>query len=383
MIEENNPGKYNANVPFDFEEMPEYEALDESNDYLIFENKNLSQFGYSYTNLYNGELKNAKDGVRYDVECINNTMLLAQKAVVYENDAEEISALYPSLNINDEKPTSTLFKLAYGFNYTRTYYNIGKTAKYVPFNEITSIPTNYEPTSTFDSEKTMNYYVFYKPATEGEPLFKAGTSLYVRAPFSGSQKYNFYFIDSSNKIFMFDAHDDDTSDNVSYMRGFYIKNDVYSLAICGKYYQSYLYDTTLAMYAEDQAAYEFRRNSLNEHPIENVKYQKDKFTFTTNYDEDRFVVSRVACDKGWSIKAKNNETGEKINIKVYKGNGGFVSFVAPKGNYSYTMTYVTPYLTGTYIVSALSTVGFFTSMLAYHLYVEKKKVHLDKIYREN
>ena len=383
LIEENNPGKYQANVPFDFEEMPEYEALDESNDYLIFENKNLSQFGYSYTNLYNGQLKNAKDGVRYDVECINNTMLLVQKAVVYESDAEEISALYPSLNIDDEKPASTLFKLAYGFHYTRTYYDIGKTAKYVPFNEITSIPTNYEPTSTFDSEKTMNYYVFYKSATDGEPLFKAGTSLYVRAPFSGSQKYNFYFIDSNNKIFMFDAHDDDTSDNVSYMRGFYIKNDVYSLAICGKYYQSYLYDTTLAMYAEDQAAYEVRRNNLNEHPIENVKYQKDKFTFTTNYDEDRFVVSRVAFDKGWSIKAKNNETGEKINVKVYKGNGGFVSFVAPKGNYSYTMTYVTPYLTSTYIVSALSTIGFFTSMLAYHLYVEKKKVHLDKIYREN
>ena len=381
-IEEYNPGHYNANVPFDFEEMPEYEALDKSGEYLIFENKNLSQFGYSYTDLYNGTLKNAKDGVRYDVECINNTMLLAQKAVVYEDDAEEISALYPSLNINDEKPASSLFKLAYGAHYSRTYYDIGKTAKYVPFNEITNIPDNYAP-SNFDSEKTMNYYVFYKAAVEGEPLFTAGTALYVRAPFSGSQKYNFYFIDSNNKIFMFDAHDDDTSDNVSYMRGFYIKNDVYSLAICGKYYQSYLYDTTLAMYTETQTAYGNRRNKLNEGPIENVKYQKDKFTFDTNYSEDRFVVSRVAFDKGWSIKAKNNETGEKIKVKVYKGNGGFVSFVAPKGNYSYTMTYVTPYLTSTYVISALSTTGFFVSMLAYHLYIEKKRVHLDKIYREN
>lgn len=382
-IEDYNHGKFNANVPFDFEEVPEYEALDKSGEYLIFENKNLSQFGYSYTDLYNGTLKNAKDGVRYDVECINNTMLLAQKAVVYEDDAEEIGALYPSLNINDEKPESTLKKLYQGTDYKRTYYDMGKTAKYVPFDEITSIPDKYEATSTFDSEKTMNYYVFYKARVEGEPLFKAGTALYVRAPFSGSQKYNFYFIGSNNKIFMFDAHDDDTSDNVSYMRGFYIKNDVYSLAICGKYYQSYLYDTTLAMYTEDQSAYEARRDKLNEYPIENVKYQQDKFTFDTNYSEDRFVVSRVAFDKGWSIKAKNNETGEKINVKVYKGNGGFVSFVAPKGNYSYTMTYMTPYLTGSYIVSAFSTIGFFTSMLAYHLYIEKKKVHLDKIYREN
>jgi uncharacterized membrane protein YfhO len=95
------------------------------------------------------------------------------------------------------------------------------------------------------------------------------------------------------------------------------------------------------------------------------------------------VVSRVAYDKGWSIKAKDMDNGEKVNVKVYKGNGGFVSFVAPKGNISYTLTYVTPYLTSTYIVSAFSTMGFFTSLIAYHIYVEKKKVHLDKIYREN
>ena len=382
-IEQYYPGGYQANVPFDFEEAPEYEALDESGDYLIYENKTLSQFGYAYSDLYNGKLKNAQDGVRYDVECINNILLLSQKAVVYEDDAEEIALKHPSLNINDEKPTNTLFKLANGLNYTRTYYDMGKTAKYIPFEEISSIPSKYTPTSSFNSDKTMNYYVFYKSNEEGQPLFKAGTTLYVRGPFSNTQKYNFYFMNASNKIFMFDSHDDDSTDNVSYMRGFYIRDDVYSLAVCGKYYQSYLYDTTLSMYQESKLAYEARRNKLNENPIDNVKYQKDKFTFETHYNEDRFVVSRVAFDKGWSIKTKNNETGEKTKIKVYKGNGGFVSFVAPKGNYSYTMTYVTPYLTSTYVISALSTTGFFVSMLAYHLYSEKKRILLDKIYREN
>ena len=380
-IEQYNPGQYIANVPFDFTENAEYEALDKTNEYLIFENKTLSQFGYSYDSLYDGELKNAADGVRYNIECIDNTILLAQKAVVSVEDADEIREF--GLDATAEKPSSTLQKLAYGTHFKRDFYNIGKTAKYIPFNEIPDIPNNYEVTSNFDSEKTMDYFVFYNAPISGTPLFKKDTVLYVRGPFSGSQKYNFYFLDENNKIFMFDSHDDDSTDNVSYMRAFYIKKDVYSLAICGKYYQSYLYESTLAMYTENKAIYEARRDALNADPIENVKYQKDKFTFETHYSDNKFVVSRVAYDKGWSIKAKNMDSGEKVNVKVYKGNGGFVSFVAPAGNISYTMTYVTPYLTSTYIVSALSTMGFFTSLIAYHIYVEKKKVHLDKVYREN
>jgi len=383
LIEQYNPGQYVANVPFDFEENAAYEELDKKDEYFIFENKNLSQFGYSYTSLYSGELKDAEDGVRFNIESIENIMLMSQKAVVYQDDAAEIKELHQNLEINDEKPASTLTKLNQGTAYTRTYYDMGKAAKRIPFEDIPSIPENYTPAPSVDQDSLMNYYVFYNPVTPG-PLFTAGTVLYIRGPFSSSQKYNFYFLDQNNKIFMFDSHDDDTTDNVSYMRAFYIKKDVYSLAVCGKYYQSYLYDTTLVIHSENQSAYETRRDALNADPIENVKYQKDKFTFDTNYDEDRFVVSRVAYDKGWKIKAINNDTQEKTNIKVYKGNGGFVSFVAPKGNYSYTMTYKTPYLTISYIISGFSTTGFFVSLFAYHLYQEKKKgIHLDKIFREN
>ena len=96
------------------------------------------------------------------------------------------------------------------------------------------------------------------------------------------------------------------------------------------------------------------------------------------------MISRVAFDKGWSIKAKNNDTGETFDVKTYKGNGAFISFVAPRGNISYTMTYMTPYLKVSYIISALSVTGFFASLMGYHLLVEKKKgSYLDKIHREN
>ena len=382
LINQYNPNGYIANVPFDFEENKDYE--NPNYDYLVYENKNLNDFGYSYNTLFTQKLDSVDSGVRFDAECIRNIFRLSTSAYIDEEDSEEIKADYPSLTINEEKPSaSSLKQLVLNTDYYNYFYNLESTAKYYPFEDIPGIQDKFEITS-FDSDHAMDYYVFITSPYLDQPLFKAGTTVYARAPFSGSQKYNFYFLDENNKIFMFDAHDDDTTDNVSYMRGFYIRKDVYKLAICGKYYQSYLYYGALKFYAEEYNEYVNRRDALNANPVSDVTYKQDKFTFKTNYDQDLFVVSRVAYDRGWSIKAKNNDTGASFNVKTYKGNGGFVSFVAPKGNISYTMTYMTPYLKGSYILSAFTTTGFFVSLLGYHLYVEKKRNHyLDKIHREN
>ena len=388
-IEENNPGQYIANVPFDFEENTEYEAL--NNNYFVFENKSLSEFGYSYNTIYNGALNDDTQHVRFEIDSIKNMMTLSTYGVVNEKDSEEIIAKYPDLSLVSEEPDykETLKEIEYNKDVKATYYYMGDVAKNYPFENIPNIPSEFSPTvytvdNDDENKKAMNYYLFITPQTSGQPLFKKDTTLYVRAPFWNSKKYHFYFIDSNNKIFMFDNHDDNTTDNVNYMRAFYIKKDVYKIAVCPIYFESYLYYSTIRLYAEDKAIYDARRDALNTNPIENVKYQKDKFTFDTHYDQSQFVVSRVAFDNGWSIKAKNNDTGETFDVKTYKGNGAFVSFVAPKGNISYTMTYMTPYLKTAYLVSALSVTGFFTSLMGYHIYVEKKKGrHLDKIYRDN
>ena len=187
---------------------------------------------------------------------------------------------------------------------------------------------------------------------------------------------------------MYDCHDDDTTDNTSWMRCFYVREDVYSLAVCGKYDDSYFLNEsgleTIYFYAENQADYVLRREAASTKQVENVKYSADEFTFTSNFESNRFVLSRVAYDQGWKISAKDNATGKTQQIKVYKGNGGFVSFVAPKGNYSYTMTYETPYLGIAYLVSALATTSFFVSMVGYHICQNKKRQHyLDKFFREN
>ena len=376
-IEENNKGGYLANVPFDFEEKKELET----NEYKVYENKHLNGFGYAFDTIYNGDL----DKSRTELACIRNSITMSTSPVVSEDDAAEIMKNTSDLTLLNEKADVTSLKFQYiSLHYNQKIYHMDGFAKYYDFAKIPSIPHDFTPITTYDSNEAMKYFAFYTPRIEGQPLYKAGTSLYIRAPFSGSRKYNFYFLDKDNKIFMMDAHDDDTTDNTSYIRGFYLTRDVYQIAVCGKYFESYVTDSNIRIYMESEEDYRSRWDTLTANPITDVKYSADKFIFKTNFTNDKFVVSQVAYDAGWKVKAKNNTTGKETNLKTYLGNGGFVSFVAPKGDYSYTMTYVTPYLTGSYVVSTFSFMTFFVSLFGYHLYQEKKKPHhLDKLFREN
>ena len=400
-INKHNPGGYIANVPFDFEENKEYSKL--SDDFLVYKNKEINGFGYSYSSLFNGILKKNPSSyvANYEIENVKNAVVMCTSAVVSEEDAKEISEQYSDISVTSFTSSSESIKqLSSRVHYERDFFDVVNMnandvikagleskvnyAKYYPLDKIPEIPNYVASSKDVPTENLMNYFVFYSSKTPDEPLFTSGTSLYIRAPFSGSEKYDFYFIDKDNKIFMYDCHDDSTTDNNSYIRGFYIRKDVYKIAVCGKYYKSAYDSGTIVFYSEKLEDYVARRQALQADPVTDITYTPDRFTFKTNNTDNKFIVSHVAYDKGWKIKAMNNETGETTSLKVYKGNGGFVSFVAPKGNISYEMIYETPYLNISYLVTALSVTGFFASIVGYHIYNERKKrYHLDQIFREN
>ena len=385
------PNGFEANVPID------YDYLTENNEYLVYKNNKMNDFGLVYSSLYSGDLpKNA----RMTKNIIDNEIILSTRAAISKEDGEEINSKY-GLVVDDYKPGTTLKNLSEAVDYNYYFYDVWSNtsnhivAKEYPFNKISKLGTPEEEFAygdyrRFDDtgrNKSMDYITLYSSKVADQPLFPEGTAMYIRAPFSGSEKYDFYFMDKDHNIFMYDAHDDDTTDNTCAMRGFYAQKDIYYMAICGKFINSFIFNEygseIIDIFTEEPTVYEARRNALYENKVDDVTYQKDKFTFSTNYTSNKFVVSRVAYDIGWKITAKD-ENGVKQNIKVYKGNGGFVSFVAPTGKMIYTMTYQTPYLTISYIVSALATTSFFVSMVGYHIYVDKKKNHyIDGLYREN
>jgi len=371
-INNNNPGGYVPNIPFDFDEMKDLETKEN----IVYQNNKLNGIGYAYNYVSNVELTSD----RFNIAVIKNGIELTTYANVKKDDAEIIKKDVPL--VETPADTSSLKQQTRNNNYKYTLYHTEDYSKFYDFAKIPDIPNDLTPTTDYDYKDAMRYFGFYTPVVDGQPLYPEGTTLYIRAPFTGSCKYNFYFIGMDNKIFMMDAHDDDTTDNTSYIRAFYLRKDVKAIAVCGKYFESYLRDSSLRLFIESRADYESRMATLRANPVTDVKYSADKFTFKTDFTDNRFIVTQVAFDAGWKVKAVDNNTKKSIDLKTYNGNGGFVSFVAPKGSYSYTMSYKTPYLDITYVVSAFAFIGFFTSMLGYHLFQEKKRNHhLDQLFR--
>lgn len=84
-------------------------------------------------------------------------------------------------------------------------------------------------------------------------------------------------------------------------------------------------------------------NKLKESPLLNVKHTTNEFTFDTEFNKNKMVVLQIPYDSGWSLKRIDQNNNEE-NIKLYKGQGGFISFLGQEGNYHYKLEYYTPLL---------------------------------------
>ena len=110
--------------------------------------------------------------------------------------------------------------------------------------------------------------------------------------------------------------------------------------------------------------------------MSSVKYRDNYFSFKTNFEKRRFVVTQIAYEKGWTIKAKLSD-GTKKTITPYIAQGGFVGFLSETGDTSYEMEFYTPMLQeGTYI-SIGGTFIFISTLIAY-LYLDDRKRNKNK-----
>lgn len=102
-----------------------------------------------------------------------------------------------------------------------------------------------------------------------------------------------------------------------------------------------------------------------------VTYNVNKFTFRTNYETPRFVVTQLAYTGGWRVFTKD-ANGKKVQLKVYNSMGGFAGFVAPAGEVSYYMDYLTPRFTTGLTISLVSLLGATTTTVV-PIVIKKKK----------
>lgn len=381
-------GDYRGNVPLGFIE----DKSLESDNFLVYKNPSYPDFGYVYDTVfaYNEEGESDFTKIytpqsRDEYYIVYNGMAFLKTAIMSYEDSEEIVkssngdiSLYeegiynnPSiydLNISGYSSSSTTSK------YQVKFYKTEGTAKTYPVKDIMDIPNTLEEVS-YDEIDPMHYFAFITKKDGGTfEHFDEGQSLYIYAPFGGSIKYDIYLVDENNKIFTYDDHNDHSTDNPSPIRGFYSDRKIKAIVYCGKYGKS---NSIFRIKTESGKDYFDRLNSRLQYQVTDVTYKPDRWTFKTNFEKQRFVISKEAYDSGWHLYCYKD--GNKKELKTYLSMGGFVGFISEVGECEYVMEYVTPYLNAGKAVSWTSFVIYLTSLLAYQRYTfenEKKKYYL-------
>lgn len=358
---------YEPNVPLNFT-LKEYDKV---NGYRIYENKYHINFGIAYDTLYYKHRResNPKYNAFYNGNNLNNYLrneeMLFRGVILNDEDLDEIKVKHPGVfKIKDEVPTLNMRTLDVNFKGIYAPYTFDSSGNLVygymnpedptaaikdefKVNVDTSLaPKNtyqlvYEPkyTSAFDIGENGGYYVLNYP---------------IRNPW---YDYNacVWLINKDGKTITFDELRYTESDNTYVGRALYSKEPVYKIIACVLGSDYYKGTPTLYYESYDNVISKLAKAANN--GISNVKYNVNDFSFETNYENEKFIVSQVAYTKGWKLKAISKD-GTVSYPKVYNAQGGFVGFVAPKAETKYELSYTTPDMVKWAIVSAVAFLGF-------------------------
>ncbi len=384
---------YEPNIPLN------YERIDSDDDgYHLYKNKYQINFATSLDTIY---FKNSCACSVYNSFypyysgsefVLRNEEAYFNGAILDNDDVYDIMSEYGD-NFNYEEAPSNSKKnaKAIGLNLKGIYapYSIDENNKkqYRSFNPLTpdrDIVDEYKIADTSSSDAPVNrYQIVLEPSTTKYfPLGKEGSAFYLDYPVRSSNDYNYnatiYLIgedeNGNSKTITYDNFMNVTRNSARSMRGLYSKEKIKRIIIKvdgNKFYSS---PSLIRLYYEPFEDCISRYQNAIDNGVKNVTYNVNKFTFTTNYDKPRFVVSQLAYTGGWQVYATVN--GETTQLKVYNAQGGFAGFIAPEGEVSYLIKYETPHLKTGVLLSAISFIaGGGVSALGFILLKKKKKIN--------
>ena len=160
--------------------------------------------------------------------------------------------------------------------------------------------------------------------------------------------------EGNDKVITFDNGRNCSRSSTRTIRGLYSKEHVKRIIVCvdGDRYVT----SNVALYYEPFEDCIARYEKAIEYGLKNVTYNVNTFTFDTNYETPRYVITQLAHTGGWRVYATTDD-GVTKELKIYNSQGGFVGFVAPQGNVHYKLFYQTPKFKTGLILSIVSFVG--------------------------
>ena len=372
------PHVYEPNIPLG------YELYRSEYGYRIYKNKYQIDFATSFDTLYKfntcaGSVTNTfYPGNASDV--IRNEEVYFKGAILYNDDLHEIELEYgDNFTYIDGAPSRDARRI-----YTKgaqVYMNPDKK-EFSPSNPDRDIKP--ENLITVGDDKNIKYYQIVFEPLSGEYFDIGALGAYYMLDYPVANNGNSPSFNSvvwligedengKSKVVTFDEcrwnqRNGTTNSGAKTVRGLYSAEKIKRIIICSV---GGRYRTNAPLYYEPFEDTITRYQNAIANGVKNVKYGVDRFEFDTDYLTNRYVVTQVAFTKGWKVKA-TSETGEVTYPKVYKADGAFVSFVAPKGNIHYEMTYTTPYMDIGTVMTVASIIGML-SVTGLGIYFKNKK----------
>ncbi len=128
-----------------------------------------------------------------------------------------------------------------------------------------------------------------------------------------------------------------------------------------------------SLYIQRNSDYQAAIDELKEYSIDITNRTENTVSFTTDYDEDRFVVLNYPIHDGWTLyKITEDEEGEEVKEEVtqYKAQGGFIGFEAEAGENEYYLEYESPYFK---LGGCITLIGMGISVIFFVVLNEKSK----------
>ena len=403
---------YRVNAPLGFKDIT---SKYPNSTYYIYENENFIDLGFSFdkaaTYESTGDNKD-KEPTRITDQTFYSEELYLNSAIMNVDKLNYLNNKIPEENIFEVKNYKAFNtkKLNKFYDYNVKYYDIhgdiesGRTdSSSAGFADQLLDLSAYPFSTTIPSKSKYNgRYVSVITTGESFPYDPNGMVLYLKNPYKDEYDINIYLVtkdaDGNERFLTFDNHNDSHFGINSVSRKLY--RGVYSsptydedgskidapriskIIICNRKTEIYNYE----LYYQSGTSVFDNFNELNKNPLQEVHYSTNHFDFKTNFSSPRVVVTRLPYEDGWKIKAKDNNGKEK-ELEVFTAQGGFVSFLADEGEYSYSLDFYTPYLKTSSLISIGGQLILFGTLLSYYsyclymIYYENRKKY--GIYREN
>jgi hypothetical protein len=204
-----------------------------------------------------------------------------------------------------------------------------------------------------------------------------------------------WVVDQTDQVLNFEYHaiehtlSNGNDDNYTNLFGMYAKGKVKYIVACANgpawsnpaqtiaNTQNFSLSSYFRLFMQEKQTINAQYAKLAKSKFQNVvQKSSNEYTFTTNFDAAEhphgcFCVTSIAYDKGWSVTANG------VSLPTYCLDGGLVGFLAPNGEASYDLTYVTPYIKGS---SFLFAAGFlaYMSYLGYGFVKDVRRIKKDK-----